>query len=223
MSSSRVADPALAQQARERGLDPPPPAHRQLLAGARFEQAGEDTRGAVAYLHSRCSSVREAIRRAILSGGSTAQASPASSTARGMPQTAQLASSWAMIEPPHATRRRRALDAVAAHAGEDDAERASAVDRAHRGEHRIDRGHAAAARCGRGSGARPAPFLPGSSVRCASPGARKMWSGSSSIPSSATTHVRCAIAPSWRAKTGMNGIGRCCVRRIGTPIRFGSA
>ena len=159
------ADRAFAQQRRKRGLDPPAAAHRQLLAGARLEQTGEDAAGTVAYLHARCSSVRAAIRRAILSGGSTAQARPASSTARGMPHTAQLASSWAMTEPPQATSRDRAFDAVAAHAGQHDAERAGAVDGADRREHRIDRRHAAAARCGHGVRRTTAPSLPGSSVR----------------------------------------------------------
>ena len=65
----------------------------------------------------------DAIRRASLSGGMTAQARPASSTARGMPHTAQLASSWARTEPPQATSRAGAFDTVAAHAGQDDAER----------------------------------------------------------------------------------------------------
>ena len=187
MSSSSVRDPPLAEQRRKCGFDPPAAAHRQLLAGARLEQPGEDSRGAVAYLHSRCSSVREAIRRAILSGGRTALTSPASSTARGIPQTAQLASSWAMIEPPHATSVRRALNSVAAHSGEHDAERSGAVNRADRREHRVDRRHAAAAARAPGSGGRSRRSCAGSSVRCASPGASRMWSGSSVIPSSATT------------------------------------
>src|SRR5205807_2559261 len=97
--------PALAQQRRERRLDTPAAAHRQLLPGTRFQQAGEDPAGAVAYLQGGCSSVREATRRAIFSGGSTAQARPASRIARGMPHTAQLASSCAMTAPPVATSR----------------------------------------------------------------------------------------------------------------------
>src|SRR6185312_5646438 len=98
-------DSPLAQQRRQRGLDPPAATQGQLLPGARLQEARENPAGAVAYLHGESSSVREAIRRAILSGGRTAQASPASSMARGMPQTAQLASSWARIDPPQATRR----------------------------------------------------------------------------------------------------------------------
>ena len=161
MSSSSVANAALAQQRRQRGLDPPAAAHRQLLAGARLEQAGEDAARAVAYLHAGCSSVREAIRRAILSGGRTAQASPASSTARGIPQTAQLRFVLGDDRAAARDQARRAFDAVAAHAGEHDAERARAVDRADRRQHRIDRGHAAAASCGLGSAGRSTPFVDG--------------------------------------------------------------
>ena len=47
----QCTDSALTKQSGERSLDPPPSAHRQLLAGARFEQAGEDSAGAVADLH----------------------------------------------------------------------------------------------------------------------------------------------------------------------------
>src|SRR5574338_745057 len=97
-------DAACPHQRGKRRLDAPSPVHRQLLTGAGLEEPGEDPARAVAYLHA-WSSVRAAIRRAILSGGSIAQASPASSTARGMPQTALLASSWARMEPPQATRR----------------------------------------------------------------------------------------------------------------------
>ena len=39
-----------------------------------------------------------------MSGSATAQASPASATARGIPHTAELASSWTTTEPPQATR-----------------------------------------------------------------------------------------------------------------------
>ena len=85
MSSSSDAMPRSRSSADKRRLDPPAAAHRQLLAGPCLEQAGEDATGAVAQLHDCCSSVREAIRRAILSGGRMAQASPASSTARGIP------------------------------------------------------------------------------------------------------------------------------------------
>src|SRR6185369_1170088 len=98
-------DSALPEQSRKRGLDPPPAAHCQLLAGPRLEQPGQDSTTTVADLHAYGPSVREAIRRASLSGGKAAQASPASSTARGMPHTAQLASSWARTEPPLATSR----------------------------------------------------------------------------------------------------------------------
>jgi hypothetical protein len=41
-------DSAFAQQRRKRGLDAPAAIHRQLLAGARLEQAGENSAGAVA-------------------------------------------------------------------------------------------------------------------------------------------------------------------------------
>src|SRR5215210_2620865 len=94
---------ALAQQRGQRRLDPPAAAHCQLLTGSCFQEPRKDAAGAVAYLHACRSSVREAIRRAILSGGRTEQARPASRTARGMPHTAQLDSSWARIEPPLAT------------------------------------------------------------------------------------------------------------------------
>src|SRR5947209_16453857 len=96
---------AFAQETGECGLDPPAAAHRQLLASPRLEQSRENPAGAIAYLHAGCPSMRDAIRRAILSGGRTAQASPASRTARGMPQTAQLAPSSARIEPPQPTSR----------------------------------------------------------------------------------------------------------------------
>src|SRR4051812_45773835 len=69
-------DPPLPQKRRERGFDSPAAAHRQLLSGTRLEQASEDPAGAVAYLHAAGSSVRPAIRRAILSGGSAAEANP---------------------------------------------------------------------------------------------------------------------------------------------------
>ena len=135
-------DPALAQQRRQRGFDPPAAAHRQLLPGARFEETSENTERTVAYLHE-ASSARRAMRRAILAGGRTAQASPASTTARGMPHTAELASSWAMTDPPAATSLRRAVEPVAAHAGEHDAQRAR-PEHARRGrQHRIDRWQAA--------------------------------------------------------------------------------
>ena len=87
------------------------------------------------------------------------------------------------------------LHAVAAHAGEHDAERSGAVDRADRSEHRIDRRHAAAdaAPVCQADDAR----LPErSSVRWASPGATRMRSGTSAMPSSATRHSRCATDPS---------------------------
>jgi hypothetical protein len=143
-------DSALAKQRRQRRFDPPAPVHRQLLAGARLEQAGEDPARAVAYLHVP-SPVREAIRRAILSGGMTAQASPASMIARGIPQTAELASSWARIDPPHATSRLRAFDPVAAHSGQDDTKRGEPNSDRPTSEHRIDRREAAAGRPSRTS------------------------------------------------------------------------
>ena len=98
-------DAALAQQrrqARSRSAS----GGSSSVAGRSGPRAGRRGSGWSCRLLARgCSSVREAIRRAILSGGSTAQARPASSTARGIPQTAQLASSWAMTEPPQATSR----------------------------------------------------------------------------------------------------------------------
>ena len=173
--------------------DPPSAAHRQLLAGARLEQAGKDTAGAVAYL--ACAAPRSARLScaAILSGGRRAQAIPASSDRRGMPQTAELASSWAMIEPPPATRRGGALDAVAAHAGQHDAERLLAEHGAGRTEHRVDR------RAGTARRLRPEPAGPPASpsttdhqMRFA--GATMIASGNSRMPSSATTASRLAAA-----------------------------
>src|SRR4051812_31526054 len=64
-------DSALAQERRQRGLKSPAAAHGELLSGARFEQPGKDSARAVAYLHGS-SSVRDAMRRAILSGGKMA-------------------------------------------------------------------------------------------------------------------------------------------------------
>ena len=130
-----------------------------------------------------------AIRRAILSGGRTAQARPASRTARGMPQTAQLASSCAITEPPQATSRAapstpsRPMPVSTTPSAP--APKTAPTD----------------ANIGSTEGMQPLELRPlvkphhqrarrGSTVRCASPGATRMRSGRSAIPSSATTHSR---------------------------------
>ena len=56
-----------------------------------------------------------------------------------MPQTTLVASSCAITAPPAATMLFGALQAVRAHAGEDQAEHPLAPDRGGRGKHRIDR------------------------------------------------------------------------------------
>ena len=201
MSSSSVAMPRSRSSGRKRRLDPPAAAHRQLLTGTRLEQAGEDPARTVAYLHAGCSSVREAMRRAILSGGSTAQASPASRTARGMPQTAQLASSWARIDPPQATRRDAPSTPSRPMPVSTTPSAPAAEYRADRGEHRVDRGHAAAACPAMGQPDDAPCFEP---VR-ASDAHRlaQRGSGRAQLP----CHPRqraprgARRAPSWRAKT----------------------
>src|SRR6478672_82872 len=215
-------DPPLAEQRRQRGLNPPAAAHRQLLAGTRLKEAGENSTGAIAQLHYFCSSVREAMRRAILSGGRTAQASPASNTARGMPQTAQLASSCARTEPPQATIR--------------DAPSTPSRPMPVRTTPMAPEPKTAPTdpNIGSSDGMQPLSLRPcvsrttapsgfGSTVRWASPGAIRMTSGSSAMPSSAMIAGRRATAPNCRAKTPMNGTGKCWVTRIGTPISAGNA
>ncbi len=89
---------------------------------------------------------RSAIRRASSAGGSTAEASPASATPRGMPQIAALCRSWASIAPPRSTSAAAADQAVAAHAAQHHADAVLAVGLGDRGEHRIDRRQAAGRR-----------------------------------------------------------------------------
>src|SRR5690606_31728785 len=89
----------LAQHSGERGADTPQPVRRQLLSGARFEQARDDTECVVAMI-DHAPPIAETIRAAIWSGGSTAAARPAAATAPGIPQTAELAASCARIVPP---------------------------------------------------------------------------------------------------------------------------
>ena len=138
-------DPALAQQRRKRGLDPPAPAHGQLLSGPRFEQAGEDSARAVAYLHARLLLGPRGDPPGDLVGRQHRAGEPGlEHRARHSPDGAAGLvlgdDRTAAGDQP-----RCAFDAVAAHAGQDDAQRAGAIDRPDRGEHRVDRGHAAAA------------------------------------------------------------------------------
>ena len=216
-------DAALAEQRRQRRLDPPAPAHGQLLAGARFEQAGEDPAGAVAYLHEPSPTRRRSGARSC-TGGRMAQARPASATARGIPQTARAGLVLGQHRSAGADQRRRALAARRGPCREDHAQRAPArarrrpkpaSDRPTAGSRwptrwRISRatrlplptvdaqdGHRPArSRSGRAAGA-------GRPRRQASRGRRQLRQ----------------LAGEDRHE----GSGRCWVTRIGTPILAGSA
>src|SRR3546814_14802520 len=77
------ADGALSHQRLQRRLDAPAAADRQLLAGPGFEQARQDAAGGVIHLHG-VPRTRATILAARSGGDRTAEASPASATARGM-------------------------------------------------------------------------------------------------------------------------------------------
>ena len=157
------ADAALAHQRRQRGLDPPAAAQRQLLAGTRFEQAGEMrlelslicTRP---LLGARSDTARDLVGRKHCAGQASVEHGPrhAPDGAAGLVLGDDRAAAG-----DHA---RGAFDAVTAHAGKHDAERAGAVHRADGGEHWVDRRHAATARAAVGQ-ADDRRLWPGSSVK----------------------------------------------------------
>src|SRR5512139_2868235 len=214
-------DPAIPHQRFQRRLDPPAPAHRQLLAGARLEQGREDAARRIAYFHSSFPPAA-ATQPASSIGGLTAEASPASATARGMPHTALLALSCTRMLPPRATtaalptRPSRPIPLKTT---------PSAF---------FPNVSATAASIVSTEGMQPelagvstsvaATWLPWRrSPRCASPGAISTSPRFRRDPSRATRAGRPEAASIWRAKKGMNTGGRCWVIRIGTSTPTGRA
>src|SRR5690606_13419379 len=99
-----IGEAVVAHDRGERAVDAPAPGEGELLAGSRLQQAGEDAFGRAAYFHDPPPPpARKATRRASCCGGSTAEASPASATARGIPQIDALSRSCTSIAPPVST------------------------------------------------------------------------------------------------------------------------
>ena len=74
--------------------------------------------------------------------GRTSGVRPAWTTAPGMPQTTEVASSWTTTEPPASTMRAAPRGAVRPHAGQDDGQHAAAVHLGGRAEQDVDGGAA---------------------------------------------------------------------------------
>ena len=205
----------LAEQRPQRGLDPPATADRQLLPGARLEQAGEDADGAVAYLHAlrrdARPSTRSAMRAAIAAGDGDGRGE--ARRARRCPACPRPPTVCAVLRRDLAARRddvARADHAVAAHAAQHDGEGARAVTpRATDCEHRIDRRQAAATAPGsRSSWMRTMPphrSAAGYARRRARPGCRR---GATACPSRATSAGRPAMSRHLRGEIGHEGGGQ---------------
>ena len=186
--------PRSRSSADKRGLDAPAAAHRQLLAGARLEQAGEDAARAVAYLHAGGSSVRAGDPPRDLVGrqDGAGEARPrgpraACPTRRSCSRPGRGSSRRTRPAAPRLRRRRGPCRS---------APRRAPRRRKSRRPTQASGRPTACSRCcsGHGSAGRRRRRCPGSSVRCASPGASRMRSGSSAMPSSATTASRRATA-----------------------------
>src|SRR5690606_807651 len=212
----------LAQHARQRGADAPQPVGRELLARARLEQAGDDAERVLALVDHAAPNAT-AMRAAICSGGRTAEASPAPATAPGIPQTAELAASCAMIVPPAAT-----IRAAPSAPSRPIPERTTPIAWAPNSFAQLSNIGSTEGRqpLGTGSSRRritAPPALSGATVMCASPGATRISPRATGMPSLATEAGRPDAARSWRTNGSMKEPGRCCVTRIGNCICGDSA
>src|SRR4029079_18508715 len=182
----------------------------ELLSGAGLEQAGDDAERVLAVVGHAENPAAAAMRAAICSGGRTAEARPAEATAPGMPHTAELAASCAMIVPP-------ALTIFAAPSAPSRPMPESTTPSGC-----TPKSLAQLSNIGSTDGRQPlatgpscrrttaVPAESAASVMCASPGATLMLTGATGMPSQATTAVRPDAARSWRTNGSMNDPGKCC-------------
>ena len=204
MPRSRSSEP-------ERGFDPPAAAHRELLAGARLEQAGENAAGAVAYLHALLLRARGDPRASLPAEDCAGE--PASSDG---PRHAPNRAARLVLGDDRAAasdEARRAFNSVAAHAAEHDSDRAVS-HRSRRPTRASDRPTACSRSLAPGVEPDESPSCRRLERQVGIAGATRMRQASI-MPSSATRVLRRATAPSWRAKYDMKIVGRCWVTRIG--------
>jgi hypothetical protein len=127
-----------------------------------------------------------------------------------------------MTDPPASTSLRAPSAPSRPMSGQDDAERSSAQDGPSRREHRVDRRHASTGNLGleQARDEQTVDFID-NQMRFARRMTIRPATGASVFGNNRFTSA--AAFDSWRAKTFMKAGGRCCVTRIGTPIRSGSS
>jgi hypothetical protein len=212
----------LAQHAGQRGAHAPQPVGRELLPGARLEQAGDDAERVLAVVdHADTPCARRCARRS-----ARAAAPPKRDRGGDRAGHAPYGRTGSVLRHDRAAGLddlRCAFRAVAPHARKHHAQRVRAEESGAAVEHRIDR---------RTTAARDRPVLQphdrgasesAASVRCASPGATMILPGITGMPSRATSAGRPDATRSWRTNGSMNEPGRCWVTTIGSCTRGVSA